>query len=255
MLGVGAIDVAVCSTGLIGERLPMRRGTVRSGHGGRRPRDRPPRPAAAATAVMTTDTAPQAGRRDAPGRLVGRRLRQGRRHARAEPGHHASRDHHRRRRSTGRRSTPRCAPRPRVTFDRLDVDGGTSTNDTVLLLASGASGVAPTDAEFAGPAHRRLPPTWSSSSRPTPRASTKEIAIDGARRGHRGRRGARRSRGRPRTTWSRPRSSAPTRTGAGSHGAGTLRRGRRPGPARRHDQRRRAAAPAACRPRTAPGPT
>jgi glutamate N-acetyltransferase/amino-acid N-acetyltransferase len=35
-----------------------------------------------------------------------------------------------------------------ATFDRLDVDGGTSTNDTVLLLASGASGVTPTDAEF-----------------------------------------------------------------------------------------------------------
>ena len=29
----------------------------------------------------------------------------------------------------------------RVTFDRLDVDGSTSTNDTVLVLASGASGV------------------------------------------------------------------------------------------------------------------
>ena len=31
----------------------------------------------------------------------------------------------------------------RVTFDRVDVDGCTSTNDTVLLLASGASGVEP----------------------------------------------------------------------------------------------------------------
>ena len=30
----------------------------------------------------------------------------------------------------------------RRTFDRLDVDGSTSTNDTVLVLASGASGVA-----------------------------------------------------------------------------------------------------------------
>ncbi len=29
------------------------------------------------------------------------------------------------------------------TFDRLDIDGGTSTNDTVLVLASGASGVRP----------------------------------------------------------------------------------------------------------------
>jgi glutamate N-acetyltransferase/amino-acid N-acetyltransferase len=37
-----------------------------------------------------------------------------------------------------------------VTFDRLDVDGGTSTNDTVLVLASGASGVAPTEDEFTG---------------------------------------------------------------------------------------------------------
>ena len=32
----------------------------------------------------------------------------------------------------------------RVSFDRLDIDGSMSTNDTVLLLASGASGVAPT---------------------------------------------------------------------------------------------------------------
>ena len=31
-----------------------------------------------------------------------------------------------------------------LSFDRLDVDGATSTNDTVLLLASGASGVTPT---------------------------------------------------------------------------------------------------------------
>ncbi|MEV0973575.1 bifunctional glutamate N-acetyltransferase/amino-acid acetyltransferase ArgJ [Microtetraspora glauca] len=35
-----------------------------------------------------------------------------------------------------------------VTFDRLDADGCMSTNDTVLLLASGASGVRPDLAEF-----------------------------------------------------------------------------------------------------------
>src|SRR5690606_40987503 len=34
----------------------------------------------------------------------------------------------------------------RLTFDRLDVDGGTSTNDTVLVLASGPSGT-PRDQE------------------------------------------------------------------------------------------------------------
>ncbi|MEU5997485.1 bifunctional glutamate N-acetyltransferase/amino-acid acetyltransferase ArgJ [Streptomyces sp. NPDC047197] len=37
----------------------------------------------------------------------------------------------------------------RVTFDRVDSDGCMSTNDTVLLLASGASQVAPEYAEFA----------------------------------------------------------------------------------------------------------
>ncbi|MDX3381606.1 bifunctional glutamate N-acetyltransferase/amino-acid acetyltransferase ArgJ [Streptomyces niveiscabiei] len=37
----------------------------------------------------------------------------------------------------------------RTTFDRVDSDGCMSTNDTVLLLASGASGVTPEYAEFA----------------------------------------------------------------------------------------------------------
>jgi len=36
----------------------------------------------------------------------------------------------------------------RTSFDRLDSDGCMSTNDTVTLLASGASGVTPTEAEF-----------------------------------------------------------------------------------------------------------
>ncbi|MEV8535894.1 bifunctional glutamate N-acetyltransferase/amino-acid acetyltransferase ArgJ [Streptomyces sp. NPDC051211] len=37
----------------------------------------------------------------------------------------------------------------RTTFDRVDSDGCMSTNDTVLLLASGASGVTPAQEEFA----------------------------------------------------------------------------------------------------------
>jgi glutamate N-acetyltransferase/amino-acid N-acetyltransferase len=36
----------------------------------------------------------------------------------------------------------------RVTFDRLDSDGCLSTNDTVLLLSSGASGIAPSAADL-----------------------------------------------------------------------------------------------------------
>ncbi|MER5771537.1 bifunctional glutamate N-acetyltransferase/amino-acid acetyltransferase ArgJ [Streptomyces sp. NPDC001985] len=38
----------------------------------------------------------------------------------------------------------------RTTFDRIDSDGCMSTNDTVLLLASGASGRTPAHDEFAG---------------------------------------------------------------------------------------------------------
>ncbi|MFI9065868.1 bifunctional glutamate N-acetyltransferase/amino-acid acetyltransferase ArgJ [Streptomyces sp. NPDC053429] len=38
----------------------------------------------------------------------------------------------------------------RTTFDRIDSDGCMSTNDTVLLLASGASGQVPAYGEFAG---------------------------------------------------------------------------------------------------------
>lgn len=45
---------------------------------------------------------------------------------------------------SGRMRKPTAA-----SFDRLDVDGGTSTNDTVLLLASGASGVRPGREGFA----------------------------------------------------------------------------------------------------------
>jgi glutamate N-acetyltransferase/amino-acid N-acetyltransferase len=37
-----------------------------------------------------------------------------------------------------------------TTFNRITVDGAQSTNDTVLLLASGASGVRPSDGDLAG---------------------------------------------------------------------------------------------------------
>ena len=41
----------------------------------------------------------------------------------------------------------------RRTFDRIDADGCMSTNDTVLLLSSGASGVTPDPADFAAALH------------------------------------------------------------------------------------------------------
>jgi glutamate N-acetyltransferase/amino-acid N-acetyltransferase len=40
-----------------------------------------------------------------------------------------------------------------LTFDRLDSDGCMSTNDTVLLMASGASGVAPDPEDFGAAVH------------------------------------------------------------------------------------------------------
>ena len=51
--------------------------------------------------------------------------------------------------STPTRPTRPCARPPRTTFDRLDSDGCQSTNDTVLLMASGASGERPDPAAFA----------------------------------------------------------------------------------------------------------
>ena len=104
-----------------------------------------------------------------------------------------------------RRSTRRCAARPPYTFDRLDSDGCMSTNDTVLLLASGASGVKPDQDEFAADAHRGL-------RRPGPPAAARRRGRDqgrhhrGRRRGERGRRGRGRPQPSPATTCSSARS-------------------------------------------------
>ena len=134
-LGIGAGDVAVCSTGLIGERLPTVKlfagvdaaiDVLSVGGGGD-----------AAEAIMTTDSVPKTARTSRDGWSV----------------------------SGMAKGAGMLAPSlatmlvvvttdaeivdralraaTRVTFDRVDSDGCTSTNDTVLLLASGASGVVP----------------------------------------------------------------------------------------------------------------
>jgi glutamate N-acetyltransferase/amino-acid N-acetyltransferase len=64
-----------------------------------------------------------------------------------------------------------------VTFDRVDSDGCQSTNDTVLLLASGASGMSPTPDELTGAvtaACRDLALQLLSDAE----GSTKDIAIE-----------------------------------------------------------------------------
>ncbi|OBG93601.1 bifunctional ornithine acetyltransferase/N-acetylglutamate synthase [Mycobacterium sp. E3298] len=143
----GAIEVAVCSTGLIGDRLPMDkvlagvRAIVQDMAGGLSGGDE------AARAIMTTDTVPKqvalhhAGNWTVGGMAKGAGMLAPSlatmlcvltTDAAVEP---AALDR------ALRRATAR-------TFDRLDIDGSCSTNDTVLLLASGASEIAPTQADL-----------------------------------------------------------------------------------------------------------
>jgi len=141
---VSAGDVVVCSTGLIGELLPMDKVTAGidaaaaalSVTGG----------AAAATAIMTTDTASKQALATANGWSVGGMAKGAgmlapalatmlvvvTTDAVADPG------------------TLEMALRAatETTLDRIDSDGCMSTNDTVLLMSSGASGVKPSAAEL-----------------------------------------------------------------------------------------------------------
>ncbi|MGH3629458.1 MAG: bifunctional glutamate N-acetyltransferase/amino-acid acetyltransferase ArgJ [Sciscionella sp.] len=146
-LGVGAIEVAVCSTGLIGELLPMPavRGGIDAAHEALAADAAAGR--AAATAVLTTDSRPkQAHLRHTDGWSIGGFVKGA---GMLAPnlatmlcvlGTDADLEH--RQLDSALRSVTR------LTFDRLDVDGGTSTNDTVLLLSSGRSGMVPELAEF-----------------------------------------------------------------------------------------------------------
>ena len=144
-LGAGAIDILVCSTGLIGLRSD--RATLLAGvdaaydalspHGG----------ADAAEAIMTTDSVPKQAVVEGAGWRVGGMAK-----------------------GAGMLA-PQLATMlvvvttdavvsagdldtalrdaTRVSFDRLDSDGCMSTNDTVSVLASGASGITPSLPDFA----------------------------------------------------------------------------------------------------------
>src|SRR6185312_15138916 len=140
LLDAGAIEVAVCSTGLIGAQLP--RGRVLAGveQAHTALGAAPGAGLAAATAIMTTDTvAKQAAHSDAAGWTVGGMAKGAGMIAPsmatmlAVVTTDAAVD--------GDVLEEALRAAVRVSFDRLDVDGSTSTNDTVLVLASGASGV------------------------------------------------------------------------------------------------------------------
>ncbi len=64
-----------------------------------------------------------------------------------------------------------------MSFDRLDSDGAMSTNDTVLLLASGASGVEPTP-DLLGAAVTRVCKQLAEQLLADAEGATKEIAIE-----------------------------------------------------------------------------
>jgi glutamate N-acetyltransferase/amino-acid N-acetyltransferase len=142
--GLGAGDVAVCSTGLIGELLPMDKllpGVTAAAKsldkdGG----------LAAAEAIMTTDTRSKTAVAAGQGWSVGGMAKGA---GMLAPGlatmlsvltTDAVAD------SAALDEALRAACR--VTFDRVDSDGCMSTNDTVLLLANGASGIAPSQEEL-----------------------------------------------------------------------------------------------------------
>lgn len=147
LLGTGALGIAVCSTGLIGERLPMPAvlGGLDRAHavlGSDRESA-----LAAASAVLTTDTRPKEA---VAGHPSGYRVGGFAKGAGMLAPNLATMLSVITTDAVLDGDTADAALRAAtaLTFDRLDVDGGTSTNDTVLLLASGASGVRPDTAEF-----------------------------------------------------------------------------------------------------------
>jgi glutamate N-acetyltransferase/amino-acid N-acetyltransferase len=143
----GAIEVAVCSTGLIGDRLPMDKvlvgvkDIVQELAGGLTGGTE------AAEAIMTTDTVPKqiALHHDGDWTVGGMAKGAGMMapslatmlcvittDAVADA-------------ATLDRALRNATAR---TFDRLDIDGSCSTNDTVLLMASGASEIEPSQSEL-----------------------------------------------------------------------------------------------------------
>ncbi|WJV49950.1 bifunctional glutamate N-acetyltransferase/amino-acid acetyltransferase ArgJ [Streptomyces flavofungini] len=144
-LGLNAGEVAVASTGLIGVTLPMDKllpgvetaVAALSAHGGEK----------AAIAIKTTDSVHKTAVVEGDGWTVGGMAKGA---GMLAPGLATM---------LVVLTTDADIPAPdldkalreatRLTFDRVDSDGCMSTNDTVLLLASGASGATPEYAEFA----------------------------------------------------------------------------------------------------------
>ncbi|WP_305786615.1 bifunctional glutamate N-acetyltransferase/amino-acid acetyltransferase ArgJ [Symbioplanes lichenis] len=141
---MGAGDVAVCSTGLIGELLPMDKllpGVTAAIKG-----LDPEGGKSAAEAIMTTDTVAKNTLVEGSGWSVGGMAKGAGMLAPALATMLVVLTTDAVAGSEALDEALRAATR--VTFDRIDADGCMSTNDTVLLLASGASDVQPTQEEL-----------------------------------------------------------------------------------------------------------
>ena len=146
-LGCGAVEVAVCSTGLIGEQLPLPNvlsGVDRSAGG---LAATPEAGSAAAAAIMTTDTVvKQEAVTDPAGWTVGGTTKGA---GMIAPSMATMLSVITTDAVLEQRALDAALHEAvRLSFDRLDIDGSMSTNDTVLLLSSGASGVEADPAAF-----------------------------------------------------------------------------------------------------------
>jgi glutamate N-acetyltransferase/amino-acid N-acetyltransferase len=173
LLVTPAYRVAVASTGLIGLRLPMDKLLPGIDHAVAALS--PTAGLDAATAIMTTDSVPKTAQVSLGGFTVGGMAKGA---GMLAPGlatmlvvltTDAIAD------SSALDQALRGATR--VSFDRLDSDGAMSTNDTVLLLASGASGVEPTP-DLLGAAVTKVCKQLAEQLLADAEGATKEIAIE-----------------------------------------------------------------------------
>ncbi|MBT2396926.1 bifunctional glutamate N-acetyltransferase/amino-acid acetyltransferase ArgJ [Streptomyces sp. ISL-100] len=149
-VGVSPQEIAVCSTGLIGVPLPMDR--VTAGIDAAAERLSPERGVEAAVAIKTTDSVHKTAVVSGPGGWTVGGMAKGA--GMLAPGLATMLVVL----TTDADVTPAVLDSAlreavRTTFDRVDSDGCMSTNDTVLLLASGASTVAPDPDSFAETVH------------------------------------------------------------------------------------------------------
>ena len=143
LLGVSSGEVVVCSTGLIGELLPMPK--IVAGLDAIAPNLKPDSLDEISRAIMTTDSVPKVATASVNGAEFAGIAKGAGMLAPALatmlsvimtdailP-------------DSAQEIFARVTER---TYNRIDSDGCTSTNDTVLLMGSGASGVSPSDSEF-----------------------------------------------------------------------------------------------------------